>query len=651
MQQDVFIGKQVDHYLLQERINQSGAMYVYRAFDLEGRRDVALRLVRVSVSPSTNARQAQHAFDDEAERLQAIVHPNVLPIYDYGIVDGFAFVVMPLAKGGNLAAALELTPDPPLEQIERWMQQLASALKKLHQQKIIHQDLKPQNVLLDDAGNAFLADLGLLERLSGSNILTTRERTESAVSFKAPEELQGEAATPLSDQYSLGVLLFLMLTQRLPFSTEGDLVTMMERHLNEWPPSPQEFNPNINKPLSDVVLKMLAKAPQARYPDLDAFLDALDAALHRGGQTLSTSDLTRPIIAAPPTVPPSMSNHRIRGIFIVALVLSVIGIGAGIGYGFNPQNRIEGEVLNGQTEIANNLFISQQMVDLATRRLGDNRDLIYIQCDGRRDSEIGLALALGALVDRYNLSLTLYDSANDPAQQEANLATAYGAGNSLIMLCALASPDTLNSLDRIVADRVSLVMNTTDFAGQLENTVFVQTDHYQNGFIAGVAAGEYAREQGLERPTVLLLNPSDTAASLARRDGMLDGFSSVLPQARLPIEYPAATEAEAAASVGSLLINALRYDLILAVDAVSVRGAITALAAADIPPAQAAIFAAELDGRLLQDIERGYYVRSGVIAPREAEAEAMFNAAIRIIAGQSVSETVMLPVGTVYKTP
>ena len=195
-------------------------------------------------------------------------------IFDRGAFDGTYFIAMEYVDGPSLKDLVKggMSPKDAID----FTRQILNAARFAHRKGIVHRDLKPQNVLIDDEGRARVADFGIARAGENSDITATGSVMGTA-QYLSPEQAQGKPTTPRSDIYSIGVILYEALTGRVPF--EGDsAVAVALKQVSEAPRRPSAINPNVPPALDAVVMRALAKDPDARFKDADAFLKALDAA-------------------------------------------------------------------------------------------------------------------------------------------------------------------------------------------------------------------------------------------------------------------------------------------------------------------------------------------------------------------------------------
>jgi tRNA A-37 threonylcarbamoyl transferase component Bud32 len=265
---------QVGRYRVLERLGAGGMGTVYRAHDPQLDRVVAIKVPLFDVRPNQLEERLQR-FQREARAAAQVWHPHVCPIYDVGEHEGQPYVVMAYVEGRPLSARLAAGRfEDPMEAVLVALQ-LLDALEAVHAKGIVHRDLKPGNILLDAVGRPILTDFGLARPEQSSEQLTSDGVVLGTPSYMAPEQAAGltEKVGPWTDLYSLGVVLYQMLTGRLPF--EGPTLTVLARIMHEAPPPPRGLRPDLDMGLEAVLLKALAKERTARYQSAREFAEAL----------------------------------------------------------------------------------------------------------------------------------------------------------------------------------------------------------------------------------------------------------------------------------------------------------------------------------------------------------------------------------------
>ena len=250
-----------NRYVLRGLLGAGGMAEVFLAHDRILGRDLALKVLREHYAKDA---QFVERFRREAQSAAALNHPNVVQVYDQGrFEDGRYYIAMEYVPGGNLKDRIDRTgPLDPLE-ATRFASQIAEALRVAHERGMVHRDIKPQNVLLDAAGEAKVADFGIALAASTSSTSGTNLVFGTA-SYMSPEQAMGKRVGPQSDLYSLGVVLYEMLTSAVPFEAEGPLATAM-KHVIEPPLPPRKRNPLVPEGIDALVMGLLAKNPENRY--------------------------------------------------------------------------------------------------------------------------------------------------------------------------------------------------------------------------------------------------------------------------------------------------------------------------------------------------------------------------------------------------
>ena len=262
MRQTVVDGR----YVLLAPSGSGGMARVYRAHDKVLGRDVALKVLRRQFAEDAGFVQS---FRREARSAAALSHPNIVPIYDLGrSEDGDYYIAMEYVSEGTLKERIAARGALGARAAASVALQIAEALGAAHERGTIHRDVKSQNVLVTETGDAKVADFGIA-RASSATIVADAARTASVLgtaNYISPEQAMGEPVDPRSDLYSLGVVLYEMLTGEVPYSADTPVAVAM-KHVSEPPREPREADPEVPEGISAVVAKLLAKKPEDRYRD------------------------------------------------------------------------------------------------------------------------------------------------------------------------------------------------------------------------------------------------------------------------------------------------------------------------------------------------------------------------------------------------
>jgi eukaryotic-like serine/threonine-protein kinase len=296
-------GMQLGRYRLLRLLGSGGMGEVYLAEDAGIARQVAIKVIRGDVllrAGSEDASNAIRLFQREMRMVAGLNHPHILPLYDYGEanVNGVTlpYMVMPYGEDGSLAAWLKQRGDArplPLHDVAAILQQAADALQYAHDRQVIHRDIKPQNFIIrlnrdhPDRPDVSLADFGLA-RLTGP-VSSASLAVAGSPQYMAPEQWRGNPV-PATDQYMLAVMVYELLVGRPPF--HGTLERLIYQHLQEQPEAPGRINPRVPARLDAVMLRALAKEPEARFPGVSTFASAFHDALRPADAPVSDTYAT-----------------------------------------------------------------------------------------------------------------------------------------------------------------------------------------------------------------------------------------------------------------------------------------------------------------------------------------------------------------------
>jgi serine/threonine protein kinase len=272
-------------YRLAQRIDEGGAGEVWQARDERLDRDVAIKILGPSADEAFRER-----FADEARRAASVLHPNVVTVFDEGRDGADAFMVMELVRGRTLRDVIaDRGPLRPHE-AARIVAQVAAALDAAHEAGVIHCDVKPANVIVDQQGTAKLTDFGIARAARGPR----EHELIGTARYIAPERIEGKAPTERSDVYSLGLVAYELIAGRPP-NAEMDTEDLLRVRLEGRPPSLRSARVGIGDEIDRVVAKALARDPQGRYASAGAFAQDLLAASQRDDATSLLSPVTRPL--------------------------------------------------------------------------------------------------------------------------------------------------------------------------------------------------------------------------------------------------------------------------------------------------------------------------------------------------------------------
>ena len=294
-----------NRYALVRALGSGGMAKVYLAHDEVLGRDVALKMLRGAYAEDE---EFVERFKREAQAAARLSHPNIVAVYDRGrSEDGSYYIAMEYVPGGTLKERIvrdgALAPGVSAGVAE----QIADALSAAHEEGVIHRDIKPQNALVTRSGDVKVTDFGIA-RAAASPSVTATSVVLGTAAYMSPEQAQGKTVGPASDLYSLGVVVYEMLTGALPFEAENPVAVSL-KHINEPAPSPREANPEVPEALDAITLRLLAKNPEDRYPSAAALAD--DLARLQSGLAPTVVDAEKTKLMAAPLPPLPQDRTRV----------------------------------------------------------------------------------------------------------------------------------------------------------------------------------------------------------------------------------------------------------------------------------------------------------------------------------------------------
>src|SRR5919112_2149029 len=279
-------------YRILRKLGSGGMANVYLAEDEELGRRVAIKILNERYA---NDESFIERFRREAKSAAGLSHPNIVSIYDRGQAEGTYYIAMEVIEGRSLKELI-LTRGPlPIGQAIAFTLEILDALRFAHRHGIIHRDVKPHNILIGGE-RLKVTDFGIAR--AGASQMTEAGSIMGTAQYLSPEQARGAPVTASSDLYSVGIVLYEMLTGRVPFTGDSAIEIAM-KHLNEWPKAPSKLRPEIPEDIDRIVLRALAKAPEERYQSAEEFIEDLERV--EAGLPLSTqtSESATALLAAP----------------------------------------------------------------------------------------------------------------------------------------------------------------------------------------------------------------------------------------------------------------------------------------------------------------------------------------------------------------
>jgi len=328
------IGKSLGRYHILEQLGEGGMAIVYKAYDTRLERDVAVKIIRTEKLTLESMGKTLKRFEREAKALAKLTHPNIVPITDYGEHEDKPYLVMPHLPGGTLKQLLKGKP-MPWEDAVRLLIPIARALHYAHQQGIIHRDVKPSNILITQSGEPMLTDFGIAKILLANEETADLTGTGMGVGtpeYMSPEQFQGKGVDARADIYSLGVVLYEMVTGRKPYQADTPAAVLIKQATDPLP-RPKGFIHDLPDSVERILLKALSKGADDRYQQMSEFSSALDGLIKQyvpdkgaalvGQSKPSTSQESHSLVKSSSQQSPSLWK---RWAFVVIPIL-IFGIG------------------------------------------------------------------------------------------------------------------------------------------------------------------------------------------------------------------------------------------------------------------------------------------------------------------------------------
>lgn len=268
---DIYVGKFLDQrYEILERIGTGGMAVVYKGLDHRLNRLVAIKILKADMAQNDELRKRFHA---EGQAVAMLSHPNIVAVYDVNRKDNVDYIVMELIEGITLKQYINRKGILNWKEALHFSTQIAKALGHAHSRGIVHRDIKPQNIMVLKDGSVKVADFGIARLLATQNTLT--QEALGSVHYISPEQAKGEQVDARSDIYSLGVVMYEMLTSRLPFEGES-AVAIAIQHISSVPLEPRDINPDIPKGLAQITMHAMEQNLSLRYKSADEMVRDLE---------------------------------------------------------------------------------------------------------------------------------------------------------------------------------------------------------------------------------------------------------------------------------------------------------------------------------------------------------------------------------------
>ncbi len=286
------IGQSLGRYHILEQLGEGGMATVYKAYDTRLETEVAVKVIRTDVLPQNALERTLKRFEREAKSLARLTHPNIVKVMDYGDHDGAPYLVLVYLPGGTLKK--RMGQSMPWQEAVRLLIPVANALDYAHEQKVVHRDVKPANILLTGRGQPMLTDFGIAKilEMEDGHTLTGTGMGIGTPEYMSPEQGVGREVDGRTDIYSMGIILYELITGRKPYTADTPMAVVV-KHMTDPLPRPSQFVPDLPEAVEKVLIKSLAKDPKDRYPNADAFVTAMEALLMGVSQSVISNPVPR----------------------------------------------------------------------------------------------------------------------------------------------------------------------------------------------------------------------------------------------------------------------------------------------------------------------------------------------------------------------
>lgn len=647
MSLDAFIGRKFKDFEVIERIGRGGMATVYRAHQNNVNRDVAFKVVQLDEEASED-QNFRVRFFQEAQLVSSLEHIHILPVYDYGIEDGVAFIAMRFLRGGSLDDVIAEGPLPLDRAVELFLQ-IGKALAYAHSKGVVHRDIKPTNILLDEQGNAYLADFGLAKIIESDQKMTKSGNIVGTPAYMSPEQLRGDPVDYRSDVYSLGIVFYQMLTGQQPFShTTSDVVSVIYNNLEKQPILPVELNPTIPEVLQEIIMKAMAKSAEERYRSVSEMIVAIQRAL---GHSVSSQDYPRPA-TLPRNISAKPAHSRaftFNGTVILLLVLVVLA--AGIVLGSVLQFGLRQQRLNVQRPFTLLIDVHRKLAEVkpseeeiaaAREALGDNGFIGLMVCNLASEYHSKQARELTDFANAYGIQTQVFDAESDAYRQLTLFEAARANGAKGFVACPLSVEVLDETWRALQSASVPLVFPEVP---ESYGGVIMFTKNYDMGFIPGAYAGEIIRDRFGGQARVVVLDLPDNEPVEVRAQGLIDGLLSIAPDAEIVARVRGATREWGRESIEELLAEGVEFNFIISINDAGSFGAIEALEEAGVPYDEVLITSVDAEQLARQYIRDGKYMIASLELGRRDFAQGAIDVIVKMLAGSEVPQYVELPPG------
>jgi serine/threonine-protein kinase len=665
MKSDTLIGKTIGQYEIVSLIGQGGMAKVYRARQTSPRRDVAMKVVSSTLSDDQHFTDR---FSREVEVIASLEHAHIVPVHEHGATpDGLVYLTMRLIRGGTLSERVKTGP-LLLEEIARILTQIAGALDYAHTQGVVHRDMKPNNILLDEQGNSYLADFGL------ARIVAEDERLKKALTetgaflgtpaYISPEQVETGKAEKSSDIYSLGVILYEMLTGRPPFLADSAF-KLMQAHVSELAPPLHQTRPSLPVALQPVIEKALEKSPAKRYQTAGDLARDFSAALkgtlstaqfaaiappHADTTLLSTitphpavlvpldSNASEPSMVAPVRTRAKRVRVFAAGVVTALLVLVSLFVlltrsGTGTPVVIAESQRPDRGV---PTDLA---FTDATLAEAQARLKG--AFIGVMPCTLETGFHASLARSVITRASALGLTTKVENPEGQKFRQTAIVDQFIVQGAKAIFICPIDVQVLMPAIK--AAQDAGIYIMTTGDKPLGAGTVVLTITNEQMGQTVGEYTAKYINEKLGGKANVMILDYPPAPETLVRGQAMEKALREAAPRATIVGNWLGGLPDNGKQSMQAALQQFPNINVIMSINDAGAFGAVEALMAAGMRPDEVLIFSVDAEPEAQRRIQNGEYFVASFDNDPVFTGQLAIDAAVGFLAGKVVPKQITLP--------
>jgi serine/threonine protein kinase/ABC-type sugar transport system substrate-binding protein len=659
---DPFVGRKIGQYELRSLIGQGGMAVVYRANQSTLSREVAVKIVSRLLTQDPLFRQR---FEREVNMIAHLEHANIVPVFEHGTTDdGAIYLAMRFIKGGTLAERLRQGP-VSLPQAREWLRQISSALDYAHNLGVIHRDLKPGNILLDEQQIAYLVDFGLarMVELDDDHRIKTENLTKTGAfigtpAYMSPEQINQDRLDRRSDLYSLGVVLYEMVVGSLPFQAEGAF-KMMQAHLSDTPIPPRKLRPDLTPSVEAVLLKALDKNPDRRFQTAGAMAEAF-------AEAASSQAATVPITQSGLYSVPSRT-----GPFLVAalalLVIAMLAVGVVVILPMlNPStptttptqtatstaisNKTPTEFVAAQRPkvgSVDDLKLSQAEIAHADQVFSGSF-LGMVDCTLETDFHATLAAAVRQEAQKLGLTVQVLDANRDKPTESRLIDQLIAQGAKGMVVCPLDEAAIHDALQRAANADIPIAETGNQASPWYGATLLTIADE-EMGTLVGQYTAQLVNHELGGQANVMILDYPDLPATVARANAMKGALLADAPNVKIVGNWTGGTSDLGKVAMTDALKKFPNINVIMSINDQGAFGAVSVLQAAGIDPKSVMIISVDADPNALNMIRNGEYFRGSVATSPATSGQLAVDAVIKMMSSPIVPLQIFFPAVMITK--